>query len=105
MVQGEVGMSRRLPEGDPALFAEDVHRMAPAPPVTEAVRLDKGRCSSCGAEIVWALTEATGARICLEARPLNVFFIDGAGRACARKGYETHFAHCPAAAAHRRAKR
>lgn len=58
---------------------------------------ERGTCRSCGAEIVWGLTEG-GAAIPLNPRLLTV--IDDAGRVV--RGRETHFATCPRADAHRR---
>lgn len=54
------------------------------------------RCRSCGAEIVWGVTEH-GAAIPLNPRVLTV--VDENGRVV--RGRESHFATCPHAAAHR----
>ena len=63
-------------------------------------------CRSCGAEIVWAITEA-GKRIPLDAEPERRFVLttdlatnDQTARSTAT--YISHFATCPNAAEHRR---
>jgi hypothetical protein len=65
-------------------------------------------CRSCGADIVWAATEA-GRRIPLNPKLVlggNVDLHKGIARVRrpdpAREGYVVHFATCPAAAEHRR---
>lgn len=70
-------------------------------------------CSSCGAPIVWAITEA-GKRVPLDAKPIRIAIVargnDGAeireGDALVigsgANGYQSHFATCPNAAAHRK---
>ncbi len=68
----------------------------------------KGKCRSCGAEILWAETTA-GKRIPLdlpsERRFLVVPLPDSsfgiAGIATSHETYETHFVTCPNAAEHR----
>jgi hypothetical protein len=63
-------------------------------------------CQSCGAEIVWAETEA-GRKIPLDAVPEKRFVIADAPLSRARVAvmqptYVSHFATCPNAAEHRR---
>lgn len=72
-----------------------------------------GACSSCGAPIVWAITEA-GKRVPLDAKPIRIAIVardndgaeilDNGARVIARgeNGYVSHFATCPNAAAHRK---
>lgn len=72
------------------------------------------KCSSCGADIIWARTES-GRRIPLDAAPVDPTKVDGAGfleNGVARFGafelppgtprYVSHFATCPHAARHRK---
>ncbi len=67
-------------------------------------------CSSCGAKIIWALTEG-GKRMPLDAKPVTMFALptkrqaEGAGiapTAVSITVYQTHFASCPNAAEHRK---
>lgn len=86
-------------------------------------------CSSCQAEIIWTITEASGARMPVDAKPLDVLDapsrgvfvlvkrLDEAPLACSAgldderlktyrlrevALYTSHFAHCPNARAHRK---
>lgn len=70
-------------------------------------------CSTCGAPIVWAITQ-NGKRTPLDAKPIRIAIAargnDGAeireGDALVigsgANGYQSHFATCPQAAAHRK---
>lgn len=72
-------------------------------------------CSTCGAEIVWAITQA-GKRTPLDAKPVRVAIAardtEGAeirdGDALviggSANGHQSHFATCPNAASHRRTR-
>ncbi len=59
-----------------------------------------GTCRSCGARIVWGMTEH-GTAIPLDPRVITI--MDEAGRM--HRGRESHFASCPHGAAHRSAPR
>lgn len=75
------------------------------------------RCSSCGASIVWAKTEA-GRAMPLDAEPTDDGTIETIGNTCrvlspieaaitrgeTGRLYTSHFATCPHAATHRRKK-
>lgn len=67
----------------------------------------KGKCRSCGAEILWAETTA-GKRIPLDLPSERRFLLvpidseEVAGVATSHETYETHFVTCPNAAEHRK---
>lgn len=67
-------------------------------------------CSSCGAEIVWAKSAATGKAIPLDAKPEKRFYEwvgtieSGSAEVALMDTYQTHFATCPNAAQHRKPK-
>lgn len=65
--------------------------------------MDRSACRSCGAPIVWVVTES-GKRMPLDAKPEKRFVVDVDGKAYVRDTYVSHFAHCPNAAQHRRPK-
>lgn len=54
-------------------------------------------CRSCGAEIRWVLTHATGARMPLDYKPESRLVIGRSGRAHVVETYTSHFATCPQA--------
>lgn len=55
-------------------------------------------CKGCGKEIRWAVDMNTGARIPLDAKPLEVYVIVGDGSCCkAPPSYISHFKTCPKA--------
>lgn len=68
----------------------------------------KARCSSCGAEVIWTVTEA-GKRMPVDATPVRKVMVlkvnpqNPGGPPLAKfvNQHESHFAHCPAAAARR----
>jgi hypothetical protein len=85
-------------------------------PTKEDSMLEQQRCSSCRARILWAISEASGKPIPLDAEPTekgNIVVVNGtvaryvraAERAtiAAQSLYVSHFATCPNAAQHRRA--
>lgn len=60
-------------------------------------------CGTCGAEIVWAITEA-GKRMPLDAKPEKRFVVDDADGCHLVDTYVSHFSTCPNAEQHRRAR-
>jgi hypothetical protein len=75
-----------------------------APPQQISVK----RCSSCGAEIFWAITQR-GSRIPLDVQNSLGFIleggkVDGAPLVSQKRVYQTHFATCPHAKQHRKKK-
>ena len=62
------------------------------------------KCSSCGAEIMWAKTE-TGKNMPLSVKSKEIrFWINDVGQAVAMTVFLSHFADCPNAAQHRKPK-
>lgn len=60
--------------------------------------LKRGRCRSCGAEVIWITTAAKRKPMPLD--PDVVTVVDDAGHM--HRGRESHFATCPHAEKHRR---
>lgn len=67
--------------------------------------MNESKCKSCGAEIIWAKTHA-GKRVPLDKEFENRFYFEPAkgDKVIFARTYKTHFATCPNAAEHRRAK-
>jgi hypothetical protein len=63
-------------------------------------------CKSCGAEIIWAVNEATGKKIPLSVKSKERRFIllDGESNVRLVETCLTHFADCPQAEQHRKSR-
>lgn len=74
------------------------------PPEQRFPFMKPGRCSSCGAEILWSPTDK-GKNAPLDPIPVQVMFVDtGTQVVYARRAYVNHFATCPSAGQHRKTK-
>ena len=58
---------------------------------------DRGRCNSCGAEILWIGTEKGKPNHPVQPKRLKIVTDDGT----IAQGHESHYAHCPNANQHR----
>lgn len=79
--------------------------------------MEQGKCRSCGAQIIWIRSAKTDNLLPLDAEPVpdgNTYILDG--KAVIQKGdifdemidgprYKSHFATCPNAQQHRKAKK
>lgn len=71
--------------------------------------LERGRCSSCGAAVLWGKMKGTGQPQILQAKARQVYVVttgpdgkpDGSGRVEYRRAFESHFADCPNARMHK----
>lgn len=67
--------------------------------------LDKGKCSSCGAPVLWVVM-GSGKRMPLNPEPKKLVTLDDMpeARGYVTDCYTSHFATCPNAQAHRKAR-
>lgn len=64
---------------------------------------DQGRCRSCNAEILWAVSSETGKRIPLDKRRTTVYQVNDAGQAVpVKQVHLNHFVTCPNRDQHRK---
>lgn len=64
--------------------------------------MNEGRCSSCGAPLLWAVTERGKHMPLSKQTERRRFVVDEHGIARSVVTYEAHWADCPNAALHRR---
>jgi len=61
------------------------------------------RCKTCGAPILW-LRMTTGAQMPVDEKPQRLIVLEPTNVGVVRDCYTSHFATCPDAAQHRRAR-
>jgi hypothetical protein len=83
------------------------------PAARKPVPNERGTCSSCGAAIIWVVMYPSGARMPLDAKPIGGLIkielgFPDTGHARGKDSeplYLSHFATCPNAAQHRKARK